>query len=444
MSRKRYAKSDSLVFDLASFPRQESVFIILNLALLALLLLLHTVFAAYWGRPPRALVAALALGFLLKTLELIWLRLRKQPFSAPAVVLLTTVSASLNLVLALLLATLTDHDDTPYSVLMVVPILETAFRFRLAPVIGVVAAADFLNFFGLWLYYQRHPPAELGEYLEASITSLIFAIVGLLVWLLTRQLRDQQKHLAHNVLELEQTREKLLQEEKLAAVGRLSSAIAHEIRNPVSMISSSLATAKQLSGPEREEMYDIAAEEASRLVSLTTDFLAYARPRRPKRVCNPISDTLAYVADACRAHASQTGVQVQVEAASTLAAEADPGQLQQALVNLIMNAVQASPAGGTVRMRSFESACCVGIEVENSGKPIAERDVAQIFEPFYTTKPQGSGLGLPIARNLARANGGNLVLVRNGPEGICFRLTLPLPAKASPAAKGKDGKNTTG
>ncbi len=77
------------------------------------------------------------------------------------------------------------------------------------------------------------------------------------------------------------TREQLLQEERLAAVGRLSSAIAHEIRNPVAMISSSIATAKQLAGAEREEMFEIASAEATRLVTLTTDFLDYARPRPP-------------------------------------------------------------------------------------------------------------------------------------------------------------------
>jgi two-component system sensor histidine kinase PilS (NtrC family) len=136
-----------------------------------------------------------------------------------------------------------------------------------------------------------------------------------LVWFLVNHLRRQEKGLAENLLELSKARERLLEEEKLAAVGRLSAAIAHEIRNPVAMISSSLATAirSPLAPSEREEMFDIAAKEADRLERLTNDFLAYARPREPE--CQPASvmDTLAYVADVCRAHALRRGVDVRVE-----------------------------------------------------------------------------------------------------------------------------------
>ena len=109
------------------------------------------------------------------------------------------------------------------------------------------------------------------------------------------------------MLELERAREKLLHEEKLTAMGRLSSAIAHEIRNPVAMIASSIATANQLSGGEKEEMFGIAAEEAARLTQLTTEFLDYASARQPNVSATSLADTVAYIADASRAHASQKG-----------------------------------------------------------------------------------------------------------------------------------------
>ena len=92
----------------------------------------------------------------------------------------------------------------------------------------------------------------MGEYFETDISALIFLIVGVLVWRLVNDLRAQENRLTQNLHELDHARERLLQEEKLAAVGRLSIAIAHEIRNPVAMISSSIATAKRLSGAERE------------------------------------------------------------------------------------------------------------------------------------------------------------------------------------------------
>lgn len=427
MLKQLYPDSSLLGSDLAAFKRQESIFVVLNLILLAVLLSLHASFSSYWGTPTRLQVAILSTGFALKLLELIWLRGLKKIPRPTALVLLTWASILLNLTLAVLLARLTDHEDSPYFALTVIPILEAAFRFHLATVLGVVSVAGFYNFIWVWRFFQRHPPLDVGEFFETGITFLIFLIVGVLVWRLVNDLRDQENRLAQNSAELDQARERLLQEEKLAAVGRLSSAIAHEIRNPVAMISSSIATAKRLAGPEREEMFAIASEEASRLVQLTTDFLAYARPRPPRLTTTSVADTVAYVADASRAHASQKGVKFQIETPGSLTAEMDSGQVQQALLNLIMNAVDAAPSGSTVFLRSHTHDHRICIEVENAGPPIPQPEMARIFEPFFTTKPQGSGLGLPIARNIARAHGGDLVVEVNGPERVCFTLTFPVP-----------------
>src|SRR6266567_1473534 len=293
--------------DLLSFRRQESIFIFLNLLILAVLFALHWYFAAFWGRPTPLLVIAVGLGFVTKTAEWIWLQRLTQPLKPAVLSTLTWASITLNLTLASLLGALTDREDTPYFVLMVVAVLEAAFRFRLLAIVGVVAVVDLSLFWQVWRYFAKHPPLDVGEYFEAGITSLLFTIVGVLVWLLLADLRRKEDRLANNVLELEQAREQLLREEKLAAMGRLSSAIAHEIRNPVAMIASSIATAKQLSGAEREEMFNIASDEASRLSQLTTEFLDYASTRPPNLTVTSVTDTVAYVADASRAHASQKG-----------------------------------------------------------------------------------------------------------------------------------------
>ena len=117
-----------------------------------------------------------------------------------------------------------------------------------------------------------------------------------------------------NLEELERTRERLLAEEKLAAVGRLSRALAHEIRNPVAMIASSLATAASAGQDEaeRKEMFAIAAKEAARLERLTTDFLVYARPRAPQISRANLADMLNYIATVARAHAANKGVAIDV------------------------------------------------------------------------------------------------------------------------------------
>ena len=424
MLRRVLPSQSLLASDLGSFRRQESIFIVLNLLILLVLFSLHLYFAAFWGKPEPLLVAGVGLGVFLKSAEWLWLRRLSRPLKPAALVLLTWSSIVLNLALALMLAVLTDKEDTPYFVLMVVAVLEAAFRFELAPILGVVTVVDVSLFWQVWWFYKKHPPVDVGEYYEAGITSLLFAIVGVLVWLLVADLRRKEFRLANNVLELEHAREQLLREERLAAVGRLSSAIAHEIRNPVAMIASSIATAKELTGPEREEMFAIASDEANRLSRLTTEFLDYASIRTPTLTETSVGELVGYVADASRAHASMKGIHFEVQEADGVKVRADEGQLQQALMNLLLNAVDASPAGGKVLVRVQKADHRVQIDVENRGVAIEEPALGRIFEPFFTTKPHGTGLGLAIARNIARAQGGDLVLSVNQPNRVCFSLIL--------------------
>lgn len=429
MFRKVFPSQSFLGSDLDSFRRQESIFITLNLFILLGLFLLHLHFAAFWGPPAPVLVAGVGLGVFLKAAEWLWLRRLSQPLKPAGLALLTWSSIALNIALTSILAVLTDREDTPYFVLMVVAVLEAAFRFDLFAIVGVVGVVDISLFLQVWWFYKKHPPLDVGEYYEAGITSLLFAIVGVLVWLLLADLRRKETRLANNVLELESAREQLLREEKLAAVGRLSSAIAHEIRNPVAMIASSIATAKELTGAEREEMFAIASEEANRLIRLTTDFLDYASTRPPQLARTSVADMVSYVADASRAHASKKGVSFEVDVPPGIAVRADESQLQQALMNLLLNAVDASPAEGRVTLRVHDGDQRIHIDVENAGAPIAEPALSRIFEPFFTTKPHGTGLGLAIARNISRAQGGDLVLAVNGPDRICFSLVLPSAAE---------------
>jgi signal transduction histidine kinase len=425
---KLYKKSLFTAADLPSFQRQESVFIMLNIGLLGVLLLLHILFSSYLGHPSRTLVLLLNAVLLLNVLELVWIQRLTRELRPGTLLVLTWSSICLNLAAAGLLTVLANHEDSPYFTLALVPVLIAAFRLSLPAVLGVVGIGSVLNFAAVQYFFREHAAADIGEYFEAGISALILALVGLLVWLLMRQIREHENNLASNLLELKQTRARLLEEETLAAVGRLSSAIAHEIRNPVAMISSSLAMAKrgQLDAENNSEMYEIAAREASRLEKLTTDFLTYARPRQPETRPNSVHDTLSYVASVCRAHAGDKQVRIEIDAPESLEAELDPAQIQQALLNLVMNAIDASPQGGTVRLTSdWEGFSEVKMSVTNCGPEIPERVMLRIFEPFFTTKARGTGLGLAIARNIARAHGGELSVSSNRNDNVCFCLRLP-------------------
>jgi signal transduction histidine kinase len=342
--------------------------------------------------------------------------------------LLTWYSIFFNISLAGLLQYATNRQDAQYFVIMVVPVLVAAFRLNLAPTIGVVAVVDCINFLWVWHYARPLREVPVGEYMEAGTMSLIDTVVGVLVWLMVKNLRQKEARLSQSLADLQKAEEHLRQEERLAAVGRLASAIAHEVRNPVSTIVSALATARgdALSPAEREEMLGIAVKESRRLERLTTDFLAYARPRSPQMTSSSLDATLGYVADSCGPRAREGGVSIQVRT-SGVVAEFDATDIQRALVDLVMNAVEASLPAGTVNLRAAtNSDGCVQIEVENAGPSIPPVSVVRIFEPFFTTKPQGTGLGLAIARNIARAHGGDLTLSVNEPGRVCFALTIPM------------------
>jgi len=394
---------------------------------ISVLLFLHVLLTPYWGRLSPLLLVALGIGFFFHAIVFMWIQARPAQITRPLVVTLTFASIAVNSVLTLLAAA-TNHEDSQYFALMIIPILEAAFRLSLIATLIVVAVADALNFYWVWEYYRVHPSQQFNEYIEAGTVSLIFTVVGVIVWLLVRRLKQKELSLARNAEELARARKHLLEEEKLAAVGRLSSAIAHEIRNPVAMISSSLSMADENGVTEagRKEMLEIATKEAKRLEKLTADFLEYARPQLLEAADYSAADTLFYVASACKAYASDAGVRVDVDVPQNLSVRMDAGKVQQALLNLVKNAIEASEPEQTVTLRGvLTDKGSVWLEVHNGGPPIPKEALRQIFEPFFTTKQRGTGLGLAIARNIARAHGGDLFLRVNEPGRVCFALELP-------------------
>ena len=384
------------------------------------------------------MLVTLGAAFLFKMLELLWLWASVRTLSKALADIVVWISISLNIALALLLTFFTNNmGNSPYFVLLALPVLQAAYRFSLPACISVIVVADSITFFWVWHFAKFHPPIYASEYLEAGVISVIYALMGVLVWLLVNQLRSDQRKLADNLGELERTRERLMVEEKLAVVGRLSSAVAHEIRNPVSIIASSLVTADrpEVGEQQRKEMHAIARNEAARLEKLTSDFLSYARPSQPKRTPVVLADVLGYIGEIANVHASKKEIRITIESGDGLQASVDREQLQRALLNLLLNAIDATPVGGQVVVRSSRpSAQSVELQVEDSGDPIPDEVLSRIFEPFYTTKPHGTGLGLAISRNIAIVQGGDLIVARNEPGHVCFTMTVSDEASADSGA----------
>ncbi|MGA8086370.1 MAG: ATP-binding protein [Terracidiphilus sp.] len=409
-----------------AFKRQQTAFGLLTLFVLAVLLLLHTLFASLLGEPSLAVVLVLGISFSLKLLEIIWLQGKKDGVTEKTAQRETLISNVGIFVLAFLLVVYTNRDDPPYFVLLAIPILQSAYHLGLAPTLLTIIAAISMMFAWIQHFFTEHPPARPTEYLEYGMIAVIYSLIGPLVWYLVDQLKQKQVRLYEKMSELESARERLVAEEKLAAVGRFASGIAHEIRNPVAMITSSLATATHSSSEpaEREEMFAIAAREAKRLEKLTGDFLSYARPVKPKFARISIDDILGHIADVTRMHSADRVIEVNSTVSGDPTAAVDPSQIEAALLNLSLNAVDATPDRGRIELSSRSDSEKLYIEVENTGSRIGEEDLKRIFEPFFTTKPRGTGLGLAFARGVAIAHGGDLYVSRNEEGAVAFTMTL--------------------
>jgi signal transduction histidine kinase len=406
--------------------KQRSVFCIITLIVGVLLLLIHAAFASILGEPSIPVIGLLGLMLAVRALELLWLRSRGQRLTEREARIESYVSITSMFVLTALLTYFTNRDENPYFVLLAIPILQCAYMFGLLLTILTIAAADTMILVWIWYFYALHPPARITEYLEIGILCVVYILMGLLVWFLVNQLKTNQVRLKNSLELLQTTRERLISEEKLAAVGRLASGVAHEIRNPVAMISSSLATASYpgTEEGERKEMFAIAARESKRLESLTADFLTYARPSPLRRSPVLMNDLLTYIAAVTRAHAASRGITIVSELEGDLPVDIDAPQMEGALLNLVLNAIDATPSGGTIRLNASLAGNVLSIDVEDSGPAIAEADLAQIFEPFFTTKPAGTGLGLAIAKSAAIAHGGDLRLSQNRDGCVTFSMKL--------------------
>ena len=406
--------------------RQQTAFCVLTLFVLALLLVLHTLFASILGEPSLWLILLLGLGFSLKVGELVWLQSLDRALTERAAKLENGISIAAMFALTALLAYLTNRDDSPYFALLAIPILQCAYLCGLLSTVLTIVAADAMILFWLWHFFLLHPPARATEYLEAGMISVIYMLVGLLVWFLVNQLKSNQTKLSTSLAELRATRERLVAEEKLAAVGRLASGIAHEIRNPVAMITSALSTAAfpATVEEERQEMFAIAARESERLEHLTADFLTYARPSAPQCSTVLINDLLSYISDVTKMHAAKRSITVIADVVDDLPAQVDASLVEGALLNLTLNAIDATPENGAIAMTATAHEKMICIEIQNSGPAIPVPDLEQIFEPFFTTKPAGTGLGLAIVKGIARAHGGDVWVSSNEDGCVRFSMTL--------------------
>jgi len=227
--------------------------------------------------------------------------------------------------------------------------------------------------------------------------------------------------------ELQQNIHRLKKTERLTAAGQLSASLAHEIRNPLASISGAagILSRGQASAESRDECLEILMKESQRLNKLLTNFLDFARPRLPRLQAIEPTVLVQSVTVLAQHAAAARNVSLELQEQPSREISCDAEQIKQLLLNLILNAIQATPPGGIVLIRSFFESDRLCVEVCDEGGGIAPDAKERIFEPFFTTKENGTGLGLAIAANIVAQHQGSLGCRPGQPVGTVFRVELP-------------------
>ncbi len=233
--------------------------------------------------------------------------------------------------------------------------------------------------------------------------------------------------------ELSRMRTELVQRERLAAVGEMSAVLAHEMRNPLGVVFNATNGLKRtVSGEPAETLLTSLMEEAERLRRLTTDLLDFARPSTPPLVPLALGPLMQEVATAARTEPTARRARIEVIIPRVLPLVlADEAMLRRALLNLTVNAFQHVVEGGLVTLSAELAGREVRLRVENEGPPIPKEIGARLFEPFFTTRAAGSGLGLAVVKKVMDELHGHVELEPRE-SGACFVATLRVAELDSP------------
>jgi signal transduction histidine kinase len=344
----------------------------------------------------------------------------------------------LKLLIGFLLIAVTKSTESEYTLILFLPILSAATTYGAAgtSLVTVLACATYLAMWPLAVtfWHAQYEPADVQNIL---LRVLFFPLVAYLTYGLAESNRAEARRAQAAVQELATANERLREaeasvrrSERLAALGQLSAGLAHELRNPLSTIRTSaelLVKRLEGAGPVAQELAGYIASEVDRTNLLVTRFLEFARPLQLRLARVDVHALLDEAIqnfqrqDPARSISIHRGYDPSVPAV-----EGDATLLERVFFNLIQNAADASPAEGVVTVKTRALAAAIEIAVIDRGSGIRPDHREQIFNPFFTTKPSGVGLGLPIAAKIVDEHGVRLEVQSESGQGAVFVVQLPL------------------
>lgn len=252
-----------------------------------------------------------------------------------------------------------------------------------------------------------------------------------------RDLSEQKRQAAERL----RLRRKLLRSERLAALGEMAARIAHEVRNPLAAIGAAALSIEEdeRGEPMAREQARAIGNEVRRLDTILTDLLRFARPRPAVRVPVEVNELMDEAVAVAKVDPAATGMDFVIEGSDPCYVLADADGLRQVLMNLLRNAAEACGGSGTVTCRAIKATGKARLEVLDTGPGLTASARRRAFEPFFSTKNRGTGLGLPISRRIIEEHGGKMRLTsqRNGGTRVVIELDLTEPPAGGRKAAGR-------
>lgn len=251
-----------------------------------------------------------------------------------------------------------------------------------------------------------------------------------------RHAEELETRVAERTAELFEAHQRLAHQEKIAALGRVAAQVAHEVKNPLAgLLLYSLHLRSKVAGklPEGEAaLVDRIVETVNHLTSTVEQILNFARPINlaPRRA--DLNRIVGDVLHLLEPQATANRIEVRLSLSEPDAGGMfDESSLRAALMNLMLNAIQAMPGGGTLGVATERTADALRLDISDTGAGMSEEQTKNIFEPFYTTKPQGLGLGMPFAKKIVAQHGGTISFDSRPGEGTTIRVELPAGTEGS-------------
>ena len=321
--------------------------------------------------------------------------------------------------------------------LYIAPIIMAAYWFGLGG--GVIASILSTLLFSrhLFMHWGEHF-VDIYNYVEI----FLFLVIGVTTGILSQMERNQRQRYEQALVRLDeshrklrdqtdvlfQTEEQLRRADRLSALGELSAGMAHEIRNPLGAIKGAAEILRDdyRADDPKFEFLQILLKEADRLNGIVEEFLAFARPKRPELGEAELNGVIESVLALMTQQFRKAGVTVQKDLDPSIGKRSiDAGLCQQALLNLVLNAVQAMPQGGVLTITSGLRNGSIVIEVADTGVGIPSEDRKKLFQPFFTTRRNGTGLGLAITHRIVENHRGTIDVTSEPGKGTRFTVNLP-------------------